>query len=63
MNNVKSIITKYNAHIIRNSQSQNTETDNCNCMQQQKHLPTTETMYDQQHYLQSHSHNEQHERH
>jgi hypothetical protein len=31
MNNVKSIITKHNAHIIRNSQSQNTETDNCNC--------------------------------
>ena len=55
MNNVKSIITKHNAHIIRNSQSQNTETDNCNC-------ETTETMYDQQHYLQSHSYNEQHER-
>ena len=31
MNNVKSIITKHNAHIIRNIQSQNTETDNCNC--------------------------------
>ena len=31
MNNVKSIITKHNAHIIRNSQSLNTETDNCNC--------------------------------
>ena len=32
MNNVKSIIgTKHNAHIIRNSQPQNTETDNCNC--------------------------------
>ena len=31
MINVKSIITKHNAHIIRNSQSQNTETDNCNC--------------------------------
>ena len=31
MNNVKSIITKHNAHIIRNSQSQNMETDNCNC--------------------------------
>jgi hypothetical protein len=31
MNNVKSIITKHNTHIIRNSQSQNTETDNCNC--------------------------------
>jgi hypothetical protein len=31
MNNVKSIITKHKAHIIRNSQSQNTETDNCNC--------------------------------
>ena len=31
MNNVKSIITKHNAHIIWNSQSQNTETDNCNC--------------------------------
>jgi hypothetical protein len=31
MNNVKSIITKHNAHIITNSQSQNTETDNCNC--------------------------------
>ena len=31
MNNVKSIITTHNAHIIRNSQSQNTETDNCNC--------------------------------
>ena len=28
---VKFIITKHNAHIIRNSQSQNTETDNCNC--------------------------------
>ena len=28
---VSSIITKHNAHIIRNSQSQNTETDNCNC--------------------------------
>jgi hypothetical protein len=63
MKNVKSIITKHNAHIIRNSQSQNTENDNCNCARQQKHLPTTETMYDQQHYLQSHSHNKQHERH
>ena len=63
MNNVKSIITKHNAHIIRNSQSQNTETDNCNCNNKNSHLPTTETMYDQQHYLQSHSHNEQHERH
>jgi hypothetical protein len=31
MSNVKSIITKHNAHIIRNSQSQNRETDNCNC--------------------------------
>jgi hypothetical protein len=31
MHNVKSIITKHNAHISRNSQSQNTETDNCNC--------------------------------
>ena len=31
MNNIKSIIIKHNAHIIRNSQSQNTETDNCNC--------------------------------
>jgi hypothetical protein len=31
LNNVKSIITKHNTHIIRNSQSQNTETDNCNC--------------------------------
>jgi hypothetical protein len=31
MINVKSRITKHNAHIIRNSQSQNTETDNCNC--------------------------------
>ena len=31
MNNVKSIITKHNAHIIRNSQSQNTETDYCYC--------------------------------
>ena len=59
MNNVKSIITKHNAHIIRNSQPQNTETDNCNCMRQQKRLPTTKTMYDQQ----SHSHIEQHERH
>jgi hypothetical protein len=25
------VITKHNAHIIRNSQSQNMETDNCNC--------------------------------
>jgi hypothetical protein len=24
-------MTKHNAHIIRNSQSQNTKTDNCNC--------------------------------
>jgi hypothetical protein len=31
MNNVKSIITKHNAHITRNSQTQTTETDNCNC--------------------------------
>jgi hypothetical protein len=31
MNNVKSIVTKHNAHIIRNSQSQNKGTDNCNC--------------------------------
>ena len=30
MNDVKSIITKHNAHIIRNSQPQNTETDNFN---------------------------------
>jgi hypothetical protein len=30
-------------------------------MRQQKRLPTTETMYDQQNYLQSHSHNEQQE--
>ena len=63
MNNVKSIITKHNAHIIRNSQSQNTETDNCNCDNKNMHLPTIETLYDQQHYLQSHSHNEQDERH
>ena len=58
MNNVKTIITKHNAHIIMNSQPQNTETDNCNC-DNKNACP----MYDQQHYLQSHSHNEQHERH
>jgi hypothetical protein len=31
MDNVQSIITKHNAHIIRNSQSHNMETGNCNC--------------------------------
>jgi hypothetical protein len=54
-NNVKSIITKHNAHIIRNSQPQNTETDNCNC-DNKNACPLPK-------HLQSHSHNEQHERH
>ena len=31
MNNVKSVITKHNARIIRNNQPQQTDTDSCNC--------------------------------
>ena len=53
MNNIKSIITKHNAHCIIIGTANHriyTETDNCNC--DNNSLPTTETMYDQQHYLQ-----------